>query len=181
LNLPKLPNTVLVGVGHRARHGKDTVAKFIIDYCQRRGIDARRYAFADALYTYCMVTHDMREKDPVLLQNVGVEMRGKNPNVWIETMFWQMAKDPPEVAVIPDTRFLNEGDAIHYYGGALIKVERHNPDGTLFVDPSRPADHISETEGDGIRWDAKLHNNAGLVALKLSAQTLLDQILLRRH
>jgi hypothetical protein len=41
-------NTIVVGFGFQARHGKDTAVKAIVD-AREKSMDVRRYAFADAL------------------------------------------------------------------------------------------------------------------------------------
>ncbi len=156
--LPDLSKTLLIGLGHKARHGKDTVAGMLARIFSGMGIEAKHYAFAHALYDHCRSQHGMGPKDAPLLQQVGVAMRGKDPNVWIRTCLWKIATDAPKIAMISDVRFLNEAACIADSHGLTVKVSRYGLDGKPYVDPSRPANHISETELDGYTFDCRISN-----------------------
>jgi hypothetical protein len=151
-----IEGTLVIGLGHRARHGKDTAAQIL-----GAKYGARRFSFADDLYAVCRVLHGMTGKDAPLLQRVGVEMRTRDENVWIRSVYSKILADRPSVAVITDVRFPNEFAFVKALGGVCWKVERRMPDGSLFVDPSRPATHISETALEGAAWDRVLVNPDG--------------------
>lgn len=168
--------TTLVGLGHRARQGKNTVADMLLDILRSGGLKVRDYSFAGPLYDHCRVNHGMTSKDAPLLQKVGVEMRERDENVWVRTCLWRIMTDAPDVAVIPDCRFQNEATAIQQQGGLVAKVERYNADGTLFVDPSRPANHISEIDLDGYDFDAVIANGGTLDDLYPKALMLAAQV-----
>lgn len=157
-----------IGICGRARSGKDTFGWFLVDALRKRGVDARRYGFADALKAVCRVEYGMVGKDARLLQEVGVDYRngtrafnrGYNaglatlsdlgyevptrlnpvtPNVWLDAALAAVAEDAPEVAVFCDVRFPNEAAVMH----KLYRVVRTNRD------PSGRDDaHISETALD---------------------------------
>jgi hypothetical protein len=147
----------VIGLGHKARHGKDTAAKVLIG--EFEGVE--RFAFADDLYAVCRVLHGMIGKDAPLLQRVGVELREKDPEIWVRSVYSKIVAARPAVAVITDVRFPNELAFVHALGGECWKVERELGDGAIYVDPSRPATHISETALDAAAWDRVIVNPDG--------------------
>jgi hypothetical protein len=158
-----IPGVTVIGLGHRARHGKDTAAKAIIsamDERRARGQFAptvERFSFADDLYAICRVLYGMTAKDAPLLQRVGVEYRDtKGVDVWVRSVYAKMQDARPMLAIVTDVRFPNEFAFIKALGGVTVRVSRVNPDGSLFVDPSRPATHISETALADAPWDVEL-------------------------
>jgi len=135
----------ILGLGHRARHGKDSVAREIIRECGCMGVYAKQYAFADALKSYCRVAFGMREKDAPLLQYIGTNvLRAKDPDIWVRVLLDTLYEQQPDVAIITDMRFSNEADAITDWGGYTMKVERRNADGTLWLTSDRDPHHPSE-------------------------------------
>lgn len=152
-----IPGVAVIGFGHRARSGKDTAAAAIV-----KTIDgAQRFSFADDLYAVARVMYGMTTKDAPLLQRIGVEARNTDPDVWIRSVYFKIVEARPRLAVIPDVRFPNEMAFVKALGGITIKMSRFNADGTLFVDPSRPADHISETALQDAEWDHVIQAESG--------------------
>jgi hypothetical protein len=133
--------TFVLGFGHKARHGKDSAARYIHEFYPR---ETRIYSFAGALKAYCRVAYGMTTKDAPLLQRVGLEMREeRHPDFWVEILRHQIAEEQPEVALITDVRFPNEVA----FCDAAIKVMRWVPTefgAAPFVAQDRPADHPSE-------------------------------------
>lgn len=162
MTLPDLPKTVVLGLGHKARHGKDTVCALLVSVLDAVGLRARRYSFADALYDHCRSQHGMTVKDPVLLQRVGVEARDRDPLTWIRTVAWRIAEQAPDVAIITDCRFMNEAEFVRDRCRGLVVRVRRTVNGQPFVDPSRPANHASETDLDGYRFDLTIHNGGAV-------------------
>lgn len=168
---PLLPNTTLIGLGHKARHGKDFAAQVIHEHFPTM---TKIYRFADALKAVCRVEWGMTAKDGALLQKVGTDIyRENDPLVWVRSLYWQIAEEQPRFALIPDTRFPNEADFIHAVGGYLFKVTRLNQDGSLYVATDRDPNHKSEIALDGYdQWDKKI------VAFSGSVDVLTEQALL---
>jgi hypothetical protein len=162
---------ILIGLGHKARHGKDSAGEAILDYYSVGGAHrdyipkTRHYKFAAALYRECHELYGMKEKDPLLLQKIGQERRKDNPNYWVDKVFENVDRDCPDIAVITDVRYQNEAEEIKRRGGYLILVSRLNENGTPFVADDRPADHISETNLDGYNWDFRIITKTGEAAL----------------
>lgn len=157
----------VVGLGHQAQQGKDAAASFLAP-------DYHRVAFADALKDMALEimpgwknlveksgwewlkknVHGSRE----VLQNLGVYMRGIDPDWWvnqafkkIDAIYWTTGH--PNF-VITDVRFPNEFNRIRAQGGQLIKIWR--PD----VNP--PNQHISEHALSDADWDATIVNDGTL-------------------
>lgn len=129
-------STLLVGLGHKARHGKDEVAQALMRRLLNNGTRVRLYAFAAALKAWCRVEGFMEEKDWPLLQYVGTEMfRKRDPGIRVRALAYQITEERPEAAVITDMRFPNELTLVKKNGGIVVKVERYNPDGTLYAAP----------------------------------------------
>lgn len=152
-----IEGVTVIGLGHKARQGKDTTANLIID---RLGSQAMRIGFADALYAIARVEHGMTTKDPKLLQYLGTEVyRAKDPDVWLRALYHTLLDKRPTVAIVTDVRFPNEARLVKEMGGTLIKVERVAKDGTPHRDPNRSQTHPSETALDTYTdWDFKFLN-----------------------
>ncbi len=165
--LPVLHHTKIIGLGHKARQGKDLVASILERYGEGR---VRRFACSDALYAHCMVAHGMTQKDAVLLQDVGVAMRGRDPDIWVRCCFWMIKRwdddaRGAQLAVIPDIRFPNEARAVQTVGGQLIRIRRF-VDNQPFVASDRPATHISETALDDFPWPMTIDNDGEVADLE---------------
>lgn len=159
LSLPPIPGTLIIGIGHKARQGKDTAAKAII---RASGGEAVRYSFAEALRAVARVEHGMTRKDAPLLQYLGTDhYRQRDPDIWVRTLYWQLDEERPAVAIITDVRYPNEMEFVRALGGECWKVERYFPNGTRYVDDSRDPNHISETALDAATWDRVLINPEG--------------------
>lgn len=162
--------TFLIGVGHKARHGKDYLSKILH---AQSPLETKIFSFAADLKGYCRVAHGMRHKDAPLLQRVGSELRKENPDVFVECVEQQIVEENPHVAIIPDMRYPNEFDWVKNHGGITIKVVRQNPDGSLYIDPSRPSDHPSETALDNHKFDyVVLAESGNLIALENAAKSI---------
>lgn len=155
-----IPGTLVIGLGHRARHGKDSAARILIDTFGPGTV--QRFSFADDLYAVCRVLHGMRGKDAPLLQRVGLEMRENvGRDVWVSAVYSKLLDARPPVAVITDVRFPNELDFVRALGGACWRVRRLLADGTPYVAPDRPADHVSEVALEHADWDLTIENPDG--------------------
>lgn len=167
---------MIIGLGHRARHGKDTVAAEWIALQPRH---VRRFSFADDLKAYARIAHGMTRKDPVLLQRVGVEMREtRGLDVWIRGVEAQIAEIQPDVAVITDVRFQNEAAWVKAHGGALVRVERIDPaTGELFRTVDRDPNHPTEIDlADYDGWDYTIRASS-LPELRGAAIVVLQELL----
>ncbi len=150
-----LPQTTIIGIGHKAGHGKDTAAQALIEH---RPDLVRRYAFADGLKAYCRIVSGMTVKDSPLLQTVGQDLRRTYPAVLSDAVYWQIRDDDPCFAVITDVRHVNEAEFIMGLGGYLLKVTRLVND-VPFVASDRDPNHPTETAlNDWTHWDGHIEN-----------------------
>ena len=159
MTFPYLKDTLVIGVGHKARQGKDVAAQWLVE---QHG--ATRFAFSDALYNYCRIEHGMTTKDAPLLQRVGVAMRERDPLIWVKAVYYQILDRKPKIAVITDVRFPNEFEFIQQVGGFTCKVSRYNEDGSPYIADDRDPNHPSETALDGWEWDHTIRATSGDIA-----------------
>lgn len=152
-----LPHTRIIGFGHRARTGKDVAARTIADKTD----DARIYAFSDAISTYCRVARGMTVRDPVLLQEVGYELRQTNPDIWVQALYWRLEEDRPRTALVTGVRFPNEVEMIRAMGGEVWRIDRLTASGEPFLATDRPTDHPTETALRDAVFDRVLVNQTG--------------------
>jgi hypothetical protein len=179
--LPELPTTVVLGLGHKARHGKDTVASLLVPVLEASGLHARRYSFASAIYDHCRTQHGMTTKDAPLLQRAGVAARAADPLVWLRAVAWKIADDAPDVAIVTDVRFRNEAAIVRdTYRGFVVRVRR-TVNGAPFVDPSRDPQHASETDLDGYLWDRTIDNAGALDDLRVDVLRLAATLAMMRR
>lgn len=185
--------TLYIGLGHKARQGKNVVASVLK---QLGGDKVKEYALADELKRYCKENHDElvrqypevdlanRKDDPIygyvgMLQHVGTNIiRAKNPDYWVECLASRIKSDNPDVALVTDIRFPNEAQWIHDNAGALVKIVRIKKDGTQYIAPDRDPNHPSETALDNYsEWDFVILAADGEVeALKDTAASLYEML-----
>lgn len=174
---------LLIGLGHRARHGKDFTARAMIYRAvSQYGLDARQYGFADALKAHCRVAFGMRRKDGPLLQLVGTDLyRRQQPNIWVDVLMAQLEEQKPAIAIIVDLRFPNEAEAIKARGGYVIKVERLRDDGSLWLCDDRDPHHASEealTDYDDWDWAIRV-KDGNLARLEAHAIDAIEYFIAR--
>lgn len=143
-------------VGH-ARHGKDEAARVLA----RLVAGARRYAFSDAISIYARLQHGMTQRDPVVLQDVGYQVRLDRPSAWLDAVYWQIHDHSPDLAIITGARFEDEVQMIRDMGGLIIKVYRVNEDGSEFVSGDRDRKHAVERDIDSLHHDGLVRNVTG--------------------
>lgn len=141
-------STLIVGFGHKARHGKDTVAGMVADTTP----GARIFAFADDLKAIARAL-GMTTKNGVFLQKLGEACRALDQDFFVKRLLLRIREAKPKVALVPDLRYPNEFRAVRANGGLLVKVERVNADGTLWLTSDRDPYHESETALDSWTFD----------------------------
>jgi hypothetical protein len=143
----------IIGIGHKARQGKNSLAAELVKQFGTKDIYAKQYGFADALKSTCRIL-GMKEKQGSVLQAFGTDvMRAINPSIWLDTLMYTMLEDNPDIAVITDVRFKNEAALVRQYKGLLLKLERYNQSGKRFIVDDRDPNHPSETDLDDYEFD----------------------------
>ena len=185
---------ILIGLGSKARQGKDYVANYMKETIP--GI--KLYSYAKMLKEYCRDHHDellpqwqlfqqtklmpFHKDDPIygytpILQWFGTEViRKQSPNHWVDCVADQIKIDKPAIAIITDVRFSNEAYFIKNHDGYMVEVIRINKDGTRYYDPGRDKTHKSETSLDDYEgWDFIIRCQSGdLDSLRLKSQRVLE-------
>jgi hypothetical protein len=142
MTYPPIPSTKIIGIGHRARQGKDTLASYLLEMLP----GSIRMSFADDLKAFARVL-GMTEKDPLLLQALGTNVfRSLDPSTWIRCLYWRIHEARPPVVIVPDMRFEDEVEFVKSLGGMTIKISRTNPDDSPFYAEDRDPNHPSEAE-----------------------------------
>lgn len=163
---------MLIGLVAKAQHGKSSVAKHLIDK-----YEFERKSFADPLkqmlikaglctYEECYV--EKTKQSRMLMQKIGTEVFREqvDSDYWInkfklDSDFDQYSNKFTKDVVIDDLRFKNEARFIKDCGGTLIRIERINKDGSLYLPPNTDLSHKSESELDSIICDFTLRAKSG--------------------
>lgn len=168
-----IAGTTVVGLVGRSRHGKDSIAKAMLQMTP----GAERFAFSDAIATYARVSGEMAERDPRVLQDVGWRLRQQFPDVWLRSLYWAIRDRQPVLAVVTGVRFQDEAELIAAMGGTLVRVKRLEADGTLYQSADRDPNHEVERQIDGLacRHECQI-GNGNLEMIPRAAAWLLDQL-----
>jgi hypothetical protein len=166
-DLRPIDGVTILGIGHKARHGKDMAASIMHSYLPQT---SRILNFADDLKALCRAAYGMTVKDGKLLQEVGQAQREVDYHHWVKAMYWRIVELKPRLVIIPDVRYQNEADWIKRMGGTMLKVERRDK-GVLFIDPDRDGTHISENELNDYQWDSVLRNDLDERAFQSAVRT----------
>lgn len=134
-------HTILISAN--ARSGKDTATKFFIQEFAKHGINAKRFAFADAL---------KKEVNPLTLLNLGINAftedsyekqlirplllawgkigRKIDENYWVKKVSAEIKDSEPCLALISDCRYPNEAN--YFDDKTLIHLTRYDDNGNEF-------------------------------------------------
>lgn len=135
---------LIIGFGHKARQGKDTVCQIVHEALPKL---TRIVSFADDLKAHARVM-GMRTKDSGMLQLLGSALRRVDPAVFVRCLASRLEDVGAPCVLVSDVRYINEADWIRQRNGMVVRVTRHEPNGLLYVAPDRDPDHLSETELD---------------------------------
>lgn len=150
-----LPGVTILGVGHKARQGKDHTCALIHTLMPAT---SRVMSLADDLKALARCYFGMSVKDSNLLQRIGAQVREIDQDHWVKALYARILEARPQLVLIPDVRYRNEVAFIKRMGGRLLKVERYQ-DGAPFRDEGRDPTHQSEIELDHYDgWDWTLQN-----------------------
>lgn len=173
---------MLIGIGNRARNGKDTAGTAIEQHFNRHreaqirhGLkaatpEARIFKMADALYNVCRKEYGMTVKDAPLLQKVGNGRRDKfGDDYWIKQVEAEVRPYIKNgIAVITDVRYTNEADWVKSLGGFMIQAVRLNEDGTQYISTDRDPNFISEVQLDNYNYDGYIKSKSAALTGELA-------------
>lgn len=180
---------LLVGVGHRARTGKDTIGDYLEDHR-----NWHRTCFAASLkeavkiiygWTNEHVYGSLKEEvDPFwkttpreVLQKFGTEACRNNlrDDIWVKSLEKRIKSAPDANWVITDVRFPNEVAAIKSWGGFVVRVDKEDPH------KISTKGHVSEHALDGyLFWDAILKNDRDYNTLFEKVDELVERLSLMK-
>ena len=134
----------IIGLGSRARVGKDYAAEFLIKHYGEKNV--AKIAFADQLKAdlFTLVhqktgvntfTPSDRQKKLIrpLLVAYGEMMRGVRVNYWVEQAFARASVMDEPLIIVTDCRYPNEIDVLKKMGGVYFEIEA---DGVPFANES---------------------------------------------
>ena len=152
-----IPNVHVYGITGYARHGKDTLALSMM----AEDLRAERFAFSDAVASYARVLGLMGRRDPKVLQGVGWQVRQRNPQAWLDALYWAIDDRRPPMAIVTGVRFEDEAQMIRDMGGRMTLVVRTEDTGKPYVDPHRAHDHPVERQIPHILCDMEVVAQSG--------------------
>ena len=124
---------------------------------------AERFALSDALSVECRIHHHMTERDPKILQDVGMWFREYKPGIWLNVLYQTIKDRQPEAAIITGVRFADEAELVRDLGGSIVRIVRAD-NGTRFVSPDRNPNHAAERDIDSLEADAEIVAASGDLA-----------------
>jgi hypothetical protein len=165
--------TLLIGLAGKAEHGKNAAANIIKEWVENNGGTAGIFEISALILQECVdlgllpvgsVRNQQDLAQNKILVDHGTNRRSEDPNYWVTGkggIVPVMLNSGLDVAVCPNIRFPQEGDAIKKAGGYVWRVNRLNEDGSPFVSTTRDPNHACETALD--RWNADfyLYNMTG--------------------
>jgi len=179
---------MIIGLGYKARSGKDTVASYLKEH-----FGFRQTFFAEPLKEACEVifrlTKDQlygdQKFDPVpfwwdmttreILQKFGTEAMRCNfhPDIWVRATELRVRSMNQGNVVVSDVRFINEALAVKQWGGLLVHIDRKERGEFKGGDKG----HASEVELDTwTGWDYRLDNNGDLPQLYANIEIMMKEL-----
>lgn len=171
---------LVVTINGSARHGKDTLASFLMQHLisSNPQLKVQLLHFADKLKEECLALGWNGEKDEAgrtLLQEYGNAKRQEDINYWVTRVEDQINEDT-NIVLIPDFRYPNETTYFREngYPTIAVKIERYNEDGTLYDNGLTPEqkNHISEVALRDFNFDIRIACLSGIENVERQAKAL---------
>lgn len=174
---------LIIGISGKAQHGKDTVAGFLKEGFESKGLKVLNVAFADylkfAAQKYFDWNGEKDEKGRETLQKVGTNfLRKNNPDIFVNIVkefLKGLGEDGTyNVVTISDVRFPNEISllTVGSFPTAFIRVNRPNFDNGLNEEQQK---HPSETALDNLDvFDIYIENDGTLDDLKEKINSIIS-------
>lgn len=168
---------IIISLSGKKQTGKTTIAEMIKDILGHKDVyiiswaDALKEEVAKACGVSVKYIEEHKSNFRLILQGWGTDFRRElgHKCYWIEKLLVKLLELPSNcIAIIPDTRFLNEIENIKSVGAYLFKIERE----------SKPTDgHISENELNNFtQWDCIINNNVSLGELRGTLEVELEKL-----
>lgn len=158
-------------ISAKARHGKDTAAKFIKEHLESVGKRVLITHYADLVKFVCTNYFNWDgkkdEKGRNLLQYVGTDRISRyQPSYWVDFIIsiLNFFENEWDYVLIPDCRYPIEATRmIENFDTVVLRVERPNFESEL---TAKQKQHSSEIAMDNYPFDVVLYNDADLEAFK---------------
>lgn len=179
----------VVLISGKSASGKDQFAKYLYNYLDNKDYRVLIIHFADAVKFFAKEYFNWNgEKDEAgrtLLQKLGTDIvRKAYPTFWGEIVakFISATEDSWDFVLIPDWRFINEGNIVKKFNKQTytVRINRLNENGTYKLNPAftkAQNEHISEIELDNYDFDYMVDNSGTLTDLTNNAAILAKEIL----
>jgi len=161
---------IVIGITGRSQNGKSTAAKAVSKEAASGGLapavfELSHYVLADAIrqgrIEPSKTRADCDDADVKQLVLVGMERRSRDPDYWVRILAEDISAKNPDVALVPNLRFLNEAAMIRQLGGSIVRVVSYVVDGVEYISRDRDANHVSEIEHYSINADYFLVTKRG--------------------
>ncbi len=171
---------LIIGIGHKKRSGKDTLAEAIAAELLPRNTEILH--FADPIYIEVATAlgipvdevYDNKDFFRKILQWWGVDYRReycKTPSYWIDKLSFLVEIEDAQIILIPGVRLLNEAEWIKSKDGLLIKISRPSLNHT--------DTHPSETALDNYTgWDMEVLNDGTEEQLLHKARGIVNSLII---
>ena len=176
---------MIIGLGHRARVGKDTIGEYLED---RKGW--YRTCFAASLKEAAKIIFGWTDEhvygklkevvDPFwgfspreALQKLGTDACRNHihRDIWVKSVERRVKSAPDANWIITDVRFPNEVASIKKMGGFVIRIDRSFPDqiSTQGHESEHALDHFKA-------WDEVISNNGTFEELFISVDATIERL-----
>ena len=173
---------MIIGIGHKKRHGKSTIAKHLV-----RHWSFQEFTFAAPIKEIVDLTFSFPEnykydKEKIYpranisyrtaCQTIGESFRQLfGPYIWVNALEKKLEEIEGDI-IISDVRHSEEANWIRQAGGCLIKVFNPNI--------QQEDTHISENGLDNFVWDWEICNDGSIKKLELKIDELMPEIFNRK-
>ena len=178
----------IILISGKARHGKDTFAKFLKEGLENKGQKVLICHYGDLLKFiasgYLGWNREKDEEGRKLLQQVGTGLiREKEPDFWVDFIIKMLGYfgNIYDYVLIPDVRFPNEVDKVkEAFGDKVFHFRVVRPDFISDLTPEQ-LEHPSETALDNYPFDCEVLNDGTLKEFEegVKYDTFLEKILKR--
>lgn len=179
---------ILIAFTGRARGGKSSAASAVLKEALAEGLKSEMfeissYILEDAInrkQIEAKVREDLTKDEIKKLVELGQERRAEDPYYWLKMLEQDLTAKNPDVALVPNLRFLNEAELIRRLGGKITRVSALICDSVEFVSEDRNPNDVSEIEHYAIQADYFLTTKRGESdLLKMQAATLFKYLVRR--
>lgn len=155
---------MIIGLCGAIQAGKSTCANYLCNNYQ----GYKQYSFADSLKESCALAHSEISKEEfgwngtnwtgpkteqgrIILQDHGQSERDKNPNCWLDVVAKKVKEDHPDIAIVGDSRHINELQWVIDNDGLILYVSREAKE-QEFIEDYLLSSKIHQSESSWRLW-----------------------------